>query len=483
MKITKILKNSLEFINLVLADSNYEAQDWPFEASGIAFKRENRKLSMIFQTHDSKNLYEAYMGRLKYLSIQNDKVALEIPEGHSWFNCPYQFGAGSMSMSLAVNELQTSNFDTAKKAFLRVFQPIERFDLYHDIRTFGYNENSHWRAGWMMISLSGGAIEVFPYNYNGQQYIVFESRETIDVKTFSKKIFSTCVALGLISRTIWLDEAFTVEYTDENFDRPVAFRYQTLRPSIRGSYSIFTTNLFSLEDCLSRSETTRYAANFLKDENGEVKRGMIDWLQPDFLSSLCTMIDNNDSLCRASIMITEASTYPVEYQASMFYTALETITSFLKKKYEIKDKTPIPKEIFKKEIAPQFQEVMKGCEQCHPELQNGLRILENKINNLNSPTNLDKLLLPFEKINFTLTEEETATIKNRNRFLHGSLLDVSQENDEFNALLGNCIRLHKLCCILLLKEAGFNNYILNNPVLYGFKEECEAKQPPVIALN
>lgn len=483
MDTRKTLKNSLQFIDSVLADTDYEAVDWPFEASGIAFKRENRKMNMTFDAHDGKKLHDAYMGRLKGLSIKSHKVTLKIPEGYSWFNCPYQFCAGSMAMSMAVSVLYTSNFDTTKKTFLRVFQPIDRFDLYHDIRTFGYYEESYWRLGWMGISLSDGTIEVFPYDCNGQKYVVFESQETIDAKTFSKKIYSICVVLGLITRTIWLDEAFCVEYSDGNFDTPVAFQYQTLRPSINGSYSIFSTNIFVLEDSLSRSETTRYAADFLKDEAGEVKRGMIDWLQPDFLSSMCAMIDDNDSLCRAASMITEASTYPVEYQASLFYTALETITSFLKKKYRIEYRTPIPKDIFKKEIVLQFRKAMKECETRHPELHDGIRILEDKINNLNAPTNLDKLALPFEIINYTLIQEETAAIKNRNRFMHGSLLVVSPKGDEFDALLGNCIRLHKLCCILLLKEAGFDSYILNNPVLYGLKEECEAKQPPVITLN
>lgn len=64
---------------------------------------------------------------------------------------------------------------------------------------------------------------------------------------------------------------------------------------------------------------------------------MIDWLYPDFICSLCAMIDENDSLRRAATMITEASTYPLEYQASVYCTALETITSHLKKKYGVKN--------------------------------------------------------------------------------------------------------------------------------------------------
>lgn len=483
-EIRKTLKNSLEFIDSVLAASDYKAQDWPFEASNIAFKREEKKMGMTFEAHDGKKLHDAYMGRLKDISLQNDKVTLVIPEEHAWFNCPYRFCAGAVTMSLAVNELRTANFHTEKKTFLRVFQPIERFDLYHDVRTFGYLEGSYMRLGWMEIHLDESVVEAFPYDYNGQQYIVFESPKTTDTKTFSKKIFSICVALGLISRTIWLDEAFTVEYSDGDFEHPIAFLYQTFRPSIKGSYNIFSTNIYSLEDSLRRSETTRYASDFLKDENGEVKQGLIDWLQPDFLSSLCAMIDRNDSLCRAAIMITEASTYPVEYQASMYCTALETITSCLKKKYGKTDKAPIPKEIFKKDIAPRLKEVVKECCAAHSlELQESVRIIENRINNLNAPTNQEKLSLPFQNINYTLTREESEAINNRNRFLHGSLLDTPEDGDEFNALLCTCIRLHKLCCILLLKEAGFDSYILNNPVLYGFKEDCSAKQPPVIALK
>ena len=38
------------------------------------------------------------------------------------------------------------------------------------------------------------------------------------------------------------------------------------------------------------------------------------------------------------------------------------------------------------------------------------------------------------------------------------------------------LRLHKLCSILLLKEAGFTGKVLNNEVLFGIKDACERKE-------
>lgn len=479
---TKLLKTSLEFVDKIISCRNFTAVNWPFEAINFNLLHEEKKMIITFEANNDKKLDDAYKGRLTDLALENDNIRILIPKDHVWFNSPLQLQIGTQQMSMVVNELLTADFNVEEETYLRVFQPIERFDLYHDIHTFGYKEGNKMWTGRMEIDLNNLIIDVFPYDYNHQKYIVFECKSKISANDFSNKIFSICVALSLITRSVWLDEAFMIEYISPNFDCPKAFRYQTLRPTINGAYSIFSTNVYSLEDSLSRCDNTKYAAEMLKTETGVVNSSMIDWLQPDFISSLCSLIDSNDSLRRSVIMLIEGSTFPVEYQASMYCVVLETITSYIKKSKGIKDKTPIPKNIFKNSISSEFNKILDVLETDYSDLKNSIEIIRNKINYLNAPTNQDKLLLPFEMIGYALTKREIETIKKRNMFLHGSMHDIETEENEFEKLFQTSIMLHKLCCILLLKEAGFNGYILNNPVLYGFKEACEEKDPPVIKL-
>jgi len=479
----KVLKTSLEFVGNVLSVSEFKSINWPFEASNISLQHEGKKMSMVFDAKNDRRLYDAYTGRLPDLSIGNGDIRIDIPKEHVWFNSPLTFLTGAKQMRMMVNGLHTSDFDELKDTYLRVFQPIEKFDLYHDIHTFGYAEGKTMWTGRMEIDLNGLIVDVFPYDYNRQQYIVFESKSLISAGEFSNKIFSICVALGLLTKKVWMDEAITVEYEDENFDKPTSFRYQALRPTISAAYNIFSTNVYSLEESLINLDNTKYAAEMLKTENGEINTSMIDWLQPDFISSLCSLIDSHDSLRRAVIMLMEGSTFPLEYQTSMYCVALETITSYIKKRGGIKDKTPIPNDIFKKRIASEINKVLDALESDCSNLRDNIGIIRKKINSLNAPTNQDKLSLPFEMVGYKLTNKETEAIKNRNRFLHGSIPLSDNHEDDLELLFQTSIILHKLCCILILKEANFSGYILNNPVLYGFKYACEDKEPPIIELK
>ena len=88
-----------------------------------------------------------------------------------------------------------------------------------------------------------------------------------------------------------------------------------------------------------------------------------------------------------------------------------------------------------------------------------------KIQNLNQPTNRDKLMQPFMAVKYQLSGEEIRVIKDRNRFLHGHLNVQSGEN-EIDKLFYTSLMFHRLCCILILKMSGFDGHIVNNIPLY-----------------
>ena len=65
----------------------------------------------------------------------------------------------------------------------------------------------------------------------------------------------------------------------------------------------------------------------------------------------------------------------------------------------------------------------------------------------------------------------------RNSTFHGHLTSENMPlREQQSELLAMSLRLHKLCSILLLKEAGFTGKVLNNEVLFGIKDACERKE-------
>lgn len=53
-----------------------------------------------------------------------------------------------------------------------------------------------------------------------------------------------------------------------------------------------------------------------------------------------------------------------------------------------------------------------------------------------------------------------------------------QTNDVFYLSL----MLHKLACIIILKRAGFNGYILNNPMLYNCEKAVQAGEKALLMI-
>ena len=134
---------------------------------------------------------------------------------------------------------------------------------------------------------------------------------------------------------------------------------------------------------------------------------------------------------------------------------------------------------FRKRVAPVLLAALNEIDDLPTDAK---RVYENRINNnLNSQTNQDKLGASFNKYGYELTKEDLKAIKNRNATLHGNLINVNKElNDQQWDLFALALRLHKLCCILLLKAGGYTGLILNNEVLYGVEDACRREELPFI---
>lgn len=488
----KTLKNSFDYIDAILDNVAYKAINWPFPAEDLILNRGKRCLSINF-TYDRTldrgcKMTQTYKNGVGLLAIENKFGRFIIPSGSSYKSNPYDLIAPVQQMSLQIKELYSESFPFEQEIWCRIIQPIEKFDFFHDIYLSRYQADGQSYSTLMDIQLQDVRIEVYSNIFKGRQYIIFDTTAPIKLSNFSDHVFSIICALGLFSQEIWMDESITLAYEDENMDNPIALKFQGLRETVRGSYPIFTTKFHGYVDQLSQNSITKYAADYLEGKLGNFQYTMINWVNQDQLSALCRTLDNHEALRRVALMIVEASSFPLEYQVSMLSVALETITSYYQNKSKKnngtnKELTPVPEEIFNVEILPSLLDCISDMQLKHNDLKEGLDILKNKLKGLNSPTNHAKLSMPFDMVGYKLSQFDTKEIKNnRNRFLHGSLFNKPTEDEEFNALLKSSLRLHKLCSILLLKEANFDNYILNNPVLWGIEDECKAQELPVIKI-
>lgn len=100
---------------------------------------------------------------------------------------------------------------------------------------------------------------------------------------------------------------------------------------------------------------------------------------------------------------------------------------------------------------------------------------------MNNPTNADSLAQPLKDAGYALMPNDKTALKMRNIFLHGGLTKGNLE-EQTNEIFYLSLMLHKLACIIILKRAGFNGYILNNPVLFNCTKAVTAGERALIMI-
>ena len=148
-----------------------------------------------------------------------------------------------------------------------------------------------------------------------------------------KYIYSISLSLGLVTSTIPFDYAYIIATRTENFTDDLICGFTQMRPTIKGQYQFFTTNMYSVKECLTRNHVD-YAMKQLYD--GETfKAHLQDWIQIDEFEKIVLMLYGNEDLARATLILIESSTMSLDYQGAICAVALETICSALE---ESKDK-------------------------------------------------------------------------------------------------------------------------------------------------
>ena len=112
---------------------------------------------------------------------------------------------------------------------------------------------------------------------------------------------------------------------------------------------------------------------------------------------------------------------------------------------------------------------------------NNRNVILNKIENINQLSNIDSILQSFKLLGIDLTDNDTFCIKRRNDFLHGKIpfeneMDQSMKITELRLI---AFKLHFLICVLLLKMAGYNGYLMNFATFLKLRLNYgEIKEPP-----
>jgi hypothetical protein len=274
--------------------------------------------------------------------------------------------------------------------------------------------------------------------------MIIDSVDKIALSDFKKYSYIIRLCFAFLSGKFYKEEVVYALSDRKNFETIDEYEYVFEPPSIISKNQIINPTFF-FQTFKDRSKQ--------EQKDLEKHHKMFD---SNLFSLLCEKVLNHPELLRTLELIITAGNLSDSIQKGALYSiAIETITEFLKGLNE-----DVFKPIKDKNIAKNFRkEQLALLEKYKSDIDTkGLKILTAKINNLNSPTNKDKLTKPFELYGIILTQDDLNVLNQRNDYLHGGIPIDSNWEAELEA---NALKLHNLLNLLILNFIGYKGHYIN----------------------
>ena len=482
--IEKVVTPSIQIVQEFCASTNVALEGLPYLATvEQTMSHLSNYFNISFKSGLNHDLHEAWSNNLPDILLHRGDTTYSIPNGSACFMGSLHFLSSEIQdFNIKITHLIDTHIDAKSEYYIRIFQPIDRDNWLHDIATYAYTEGRNWTLGLLEVELANGKVHMYPYKTTEQNYMVTDILFTTSIEDARHIAFSTALALGLITTDVHLDEYYFIFSKTPEFRDIEGLAFFSLRPTVYGQYRIFTTNIYSLEHSLKQTPSAQYALSQLYTPDGEIQSGLVDWMNMEVFSNLARNIYENDSLSQSASILIETSTYPLEYQGGLFCLALEAITSVLTEQDD--PHYPMPYQDYETKVKPHLDDVLNTLHSEGMIDETVLAIFKKRVkNDICKETNGDKLKEPFNRMGYQLTKIDNHYINKRNNIFHGkNIVQKGKTQDKLSYMLHLCLLLHKLCSILLLKQAGYSGYIINNPVLYGCAKECKAKEDVLIQI-
>ncbi len=452
--------------------------------SNTIYLGKDNKLHLCFQSKYNKQLDNDLFRVLPEIKLLNGDDTYIIPHGYAIYDSNLEILPDRVqNFEIKINRIDYGSIEEHTKYYWRYVYPINfnRWFLQIDSLNYADDEGTYFVFSYIKSILGNSEMHVFVTRRKDKYYMVIQSDAKIDSEEMYKRVFAITTTIGLITGNIFGDYHFQIASDDKNFDSIESVIFGTLEKTKYCNYRIVNNRRVDVYDMLGKYDYQKYAQEIIKGSGFDPDNSYYDSkpLKAKVFNELVNLLYSNNDLVISASMLLEGGTLKTIYQPSFYYVALETITSALKCSSQVKMCPPLENNEYKKVVIPILIEALNGI----IELPNDAkRIYTRRIeNNLNSPANQDKLAKSFENFGYNLTEADKKAIEQRNYTFHGHLSNIEKELVEQQwDMFAVALRLHKLCCILLLKAAGYTGEILNNEVIWGVKEACERKEPPFI---
>lgn len=314
-------------------------------------------------------------------------------------------------------------------------------------------------------ALNGFSFILFnaPYLvFSHDDYLVIECLEKLEFKTFDQSVRCILAGLGFITGYAPMDFGYFFLYSDFNQTFEIFKFSSTFIGSYDSMYSLVSLNpyrFFPHTDI----EFKMLGQEVIRDERIDELENNLTPITKEMFSKLCEQIVSNIDFSNAIYLILENNKNQLSLQGkgALFSVVLEMLSNMICSQNE-------EKVFFIKEKNLRSS-LLNSLMSCGKDFFAANSIdgftsspIKKRIENINAPTNQDKLFSPFQILEITLSEREKEVIKHRNDFLHGNNFVTSLENkNELHKLHYIVLELNYLVSALILKYIGYSGRVLN----------------------
>lgn len=354
-----------------------------------------------------------------------------------------------------IHTFSSINFDKTSSLFYRLIIPLKKgVDFHFYIEQSVYETDKHYSRECLQANFEDG-IDFHLYLYKNRKeesiinYLIIDTIKELPYEMFADYCYSLLVSLGYVTGSFPQNEGYFFSYETIDMRIPKQFLYSEFRDSIYSFYSPIYSN----------------AHGYIRDNKiaEDEQKGLRVMTSFEF-STLCRKVHYNNDFLAILLLILESSTSSLLVMPSGFSIALEGLTELYVEENEEKV-APINNKKQAKNLRKELMEILDS----HKDIigEDAISIISKRIDNINQPTNQDKLIKPFELLNFKLTEDDKKAINHRNDFLHGRIT-LSSDDDSIGErkTYHIALRLYTLLSVLILKSIGYNGKILNYPKIH-----------------
>ena len=428
----------------------------------------------------------AKMDDLPELILETDIARYKVPRYGSSFEGRITVGTNTVQhFDIRFNKLTQTTIASGQGYFWRFIYPMGNHDWFLKIQGLNYADDyglNHY-SKMLFAELEDHKMTVLSSRINDKYWLIIDTTEPVVYEEMDHRVMSITTALGFVLGIRYGDYCFHVACDEPSFSQIVGVEALSLKKTKCCPYRILNPNSNIVELWLHQYEYQKYAIEEVNRTSADGFRWFYEddaMFSIDAFSKLAQLCYISNDMLLATSMLIDGSLMNIEYMKPFFHVTLETITSSLTRGNNTTS-PPMPHENFKNEVLPIL---LRALDEVSTISEDARRIFKSRIEHqLNKETNEDKMTVCFDKCGYPLTPADKEAIKHRNITLHGHLASGKKLlRSQQNEMLAMGLRLHKLCSILLLKEAGFTGKVLNNEVLFGIEEACRRHEPVYIVI-